>query len=139
MLTMSKGMMRHICFVAAAITATGGIAQGELSHRVTVILLNRESSLHTSISNRDVYLLRVTARSGAAFDAIAVDSYPEYAEALPLRYLTKDVTFSVKLVRTPYCDRPASGDGQELAIRCFMIDRGSLKMPKNAASDTWWK
>lgn len=101
--------------------------------------MNRESSLHTSVGNRDVYLLRITPRSGAAFDAIAVDSYPGYAEALPLRRLTKDVTFSVKLVRTPYCDHSVTNDGQELAVRCFMIDHGSLKMPKDATSDPWWK
>jgi hypothetical protein len=139
MLTMSKGMMQSICLAAAAITATAAISQGEVSHRVRAILMNRESSLHTSVGNRDVYLLRVTPRSGAAFDAIAVDSYPGYAEALPLHHLMKDVTFSVKLVRTPYCDRSVSSDGQELAIRCFMIDHGSLKMPKNAVSDRWWK
>jgi hypothetical protein len=136
---MSKGMMRCFCFVAAAITATGGFSQSEVSHRVRVILTSRESSLHTSVSNRDVYLLRVMPRSGVAFDAIAVDSYPGYAEALPLRRLTQDVRFSLKLIRTPYCDRPAEGDGQELAVRCFMIDRGSLRVPRNAASDTWWK
>jgi hypothetical protein len=139
MLTKSKAMMQSICFVAAAITATGAFSQGEVSHRVRAILMSQESSLHTSVSNRDVYLLRVTPRSGAAFDAIVIDSYPEYAEALPLGRLTKNVTFSVKLIRTPYCDRPDSGDGQEFAIRCFTIEHGSLKMPKSAASDLWWK
>jgi hypothetical protein len=139
MLSMSKGMMRNICFVAAAITATAIVSQGEVSHRVTATLINRESSLHTSVGNRDVYLLRVTPRSGAAFDAVAVDSYAEYAETLPLCRLTKDVTFSIKLIRTPYCDRAIKSEGQELTVRCFMIDHGSLKIPKNAASDPWWK
>jgi hypothetical protein len=139
MLTKSKTMMQSICFVAAAITATALVSQAEVSHRVKAILKNRESSLHTSVGNRDVYLLRVTPRSGAAFDAIVMDSYPGYAEALPLRSLAKDVTFSVKLIRTPYCDRSVNSDGQELAIRCFMVERDSLKMPKNAASDFWWK
>jgi hypothetical protein len=139
MLTMSKGVLRSICFVAAAITATAVVSQGEVSHRVRAVLMSRESSLHTSVSNRDVYLLRVMPRSGAAFDAIAVDSYPGYAEALPLHRLTKDVTFSLKLVRTPYCDRPVSDDGQETSVRCFTVERDSLKMPKNATSDFWWK
>jgi hypothetical protein len=139
MLTISKSVTLSICFVAAAITATAAVSQGEVSHRVRAILMKRESSLDTSVGNRDVYLLRITPRSGAAFDAIAVDSYPGYAEAFPLHRLTEDVTFSVKLVRTPYCDRSVSSDGQELTIRCFMIDHGSLKMPKNAALDPWWK
>lgn len=139
MLTIGKRMMQALCFVAAAMTTTGASSQGEASHRVRATLTNRESSLHTSMGNRDVYLLRIMPRSGAPFDAIAVDNYPGYGEALPLRRLTKDVTFSVKLIRTPYCDRSVSSDGQELAIRCFMIDHSSLKMPKNAASDPWWR
>jgi hypothetical protein len=138
MLTISKVMMQSVCFIGAAITATTFVSQAEVSHRVRATLMNRESSLHTSVGNRDVYLLRVMPRNGATFDAIAVDSYPGYAEALPLRRLTKDVTFSVRLIRTPYCDRLVSSDGQELAVRCFTIDHGSLKMPKNAVTDLWW-
>jgi hypothetical protein len=139
MLTVNGSLMQKICIVTAVITATVTLAQAEISHRVKAVLMNRESSLHTSVGNRDVYLLRVTPRSGAAFDAIAVDSYPEYAEALPLGRLPKNVTFSVKLVRTPYCDRSANSDGQEPGVRCFTIDHGSLKMPKNSATDLWWK
>lgn len=140
MLIKSNPIMQNICFVTAAITATGLVSQAEVSHRIKAILMNRGSSLHTSVGNRDVYLLRVTPRSGMAFDAIAVDSYPEYVEALPLRNLTKDVTFSVKLIRTPYCDGPVTSDGQEgLRVRCFTIDHGSLKVPKNATLDLWWK
>jgi hypothetical protein len=137
MLAMSKGMKRSICFVAA-ITATAALCQGEISHRVRAILMNPESSLHTSVGNRDVYILRVTPRKGSAFDAIAVDNYPGYAEALPLRRLTKDVTFSLKLVRTPYCDRPPAANVQDPDMRCFAIDHGSLKIPKSA-TDQWWK
>lgn len=139
MLTVNGSLMQKICIVTAVITATVTLAQAEISHRVKAVLMNRESSLHTSVGNRDVYLLRVTPRSGAAFDAVAVDSYAEYAETLPLCRLTKDVTFSIKLIRTPYCDRAIKSEGQELTVRCFMIDHGSLKIPKNAASDPWWK
>lgn len=139
MLALSNRMMQAWCFVAAVMTASAACSQAELSHRVRVILLKRESSLHASVGNRDVYLLRVTPRRGASFDAVAIDSYPGYAEALPLRRLTKDVTFSLKLTRTPYCDRPVSGEGQEFSVRCFTIDHGSLRMPKNTTSDLWWK
>lgn len=80
------------------------------------------------------YRLRVTPRHGAAFDAIVIDSYPGYAEALPLHDIANDTRFSVKLIRTPYCDQ---GEGQE-AVRCFAIERRSWKGPKSGA-DQWWK
>jgi hypothetical protein len=67
------------------------------------------------------------------------DSYPGYAEALPLHGLSKGVTFSVKLSRTPYCDLPASEDGQRPSIRCFAIERDSIRAPTNVVRDLWWK
>ena len=139
MLTKIKTMAQSICLVVAALTVTADVSHGEISHRVRASLTNRESSVRTTLGNRDVYLLHVTPRRGTAFDAIAVDSYPEYAEALPLRRLGRDTAFSVKLIRTPYCDRPIAGDGPESVVRCFTIEHGSLKMPKNMASESWWK
>lgn len=139
MLTFSKDMMQVICLTAAAIAATGAVSWGETSHRVRVTIVGQQSSLHTSVSNRDVYLLRVTPRKGSAFDAIAVDNYPAYAEALPTPLLNTGAAFSVKLLRTPYCDRVAGGDGQGASVRCFAIDHGSWKMPKSIVPDPWWK
>jgi hypothetical protein len=46
-----------------------------------------------------------TTGIGTAVEAIAVDSYPAYAMALPLDSLPKDRDFSVKLIRTPCRDR----------------------------------
>jgi hypothetical protein len=40
------------------------MAEGEAAHRVNAVLLSEESSLHTSVSNRDVYRLRVTPPHG---------------------------------------------------------------------------
>jgi hypothetical protein len=128
------------CIVFTATIIATLAAKGEAAaHTVKAVVLDQESSLHTSVSNRDVYRLQLMPQKGAAFEAIAIDSYPSYAEALPLRRLAKDVPFSVKLIRTLYCDLPAIGDGQGPAVRCFKIERGSLKVPKNAASDPWWK
>jgi hypothetical protein len=137
MLTISSPAAR--CVVALLVMAGTSVVQGEATHRVNVVLLEEDSSLHTSVSNRDVYLLRVTPRKGTAFDAIAVDSYPPYAGALPAHLLNKGGTFSIKLMRAPYCDRASGGDGEGHAVRCFTIDHGSWKMPKNAESDLWWK
>jgi hypothetical protein len=74
------------------------MAQSTESHRVKATLVSQD---HTNVSNRDVYLLRVIPRSGGAFDATAVDTYPAYLEALPLHGLSKNVTLSVRLIRAP--------------------------------------
>jgi hypothetical protein len=136
--TMSN-VRRVLACAAAGFFASVAVAQGTASHRVRVVLVSKQSSLHTSLSNRDVYLLHVTPQRGAAFDAIALDNYPSYAEALPLQGFNKDVAFSLKLIRTPECDRAPEKDEQGPSIRCFAIERGSLRLPKNAAADLWWK
>lgn len=143
-----RNLFRHVKLVLA-ITATGltvniavgftigrAMAQSTGSHRVNAVLVAQESSLHTSLSNRDVYLLRVMPHHSEAFDAIAIDNYPGYADALPLHDFSKDARFSVKLIRTPYCDQ-AGGEGQAV-LRCFTIERASWKGPKSAANQ-WWK
>jgi hypothetical protein len=114
-------------------------AKCEAAHTVRAVLVDQESSLHTSTSNRDVYRLRIMPRKGAAFEAVAIDSYPSYAEALPLRALVKDASFSIKLLRTPYCDRTPRQDGDGTTVRCFAIVRGGWKAPKDAAVDLWWR
>jgi hypothetical protein len=128
---------RGLAFVIAGFMASVAMGQDTGSHRVKAILLSQESSLHTSVSNQDVYLLHIIPPNGAAFDAIAMDNYPSYAEALPLGWLNKTVAFSVKLIRTRDCDRVP--EQSESSIRCFAIDRGSLKLPRDAATDLWWK
>lgn len=138
MLIPRDSVARALCFATAVTMGTALTAQAEVAHVVKATVVRRGSSLHTSLANQDVYFLRVMPRRGQAFEAIAVDNYPGYAAALPLRDLNKDVTFSIKLVRTPYCDRPAVND-EGIAIRCFAIDRAGWKAPKNVAADLWWR
>lgn len=125
-----------LCVTGMAMADYLPSAGAEVSHQVKVVLLRKESSLHTTISNRDVYLLRVIPQKGAAFDAVAIDSYPGYAKALPVQNLG-DVTFSMRLIRTPDCDRPSGYDAQK-SIRCFRIDRTGWHTPKSAIEE-WWK
>jgi hypothetical protein len=125
-----------ICFACFGTLLLATTGEGETAHRVNASVLAERSSVHTSIANRDAYLLRVTPRSGTAFDAIAIDSYPGYAEALPLHDMTKDARFSVRLIRTPYCDRP---DNEGEVVRCFAIERKGLKILQGNAADQWWK
>lgn len=122
-----KGHLVWLCvtFVMATQPLAGHIS-AESAHRVKAKLIRRESAIHTSISNRDEYLLRVIPHRGVAFSAIAIDSYPGYAEPLPIDLFANDLLFSISLVRTPYCDRPAREDPQEV-IRCFAIDRRGLE------------
>jgi len=137
MLTVSRGSKQVNYVVSASLMAIAIVAQGEAAHRVKAALVAEESSLHTSVNNRDVYRLRVTPHHGAAFDAIVIDNYPGYAEALPLHGMPKDTHFSVKLIRTPYCDQV--GNDEQGTLRCFAIERGSWKGQRAAETDQWWK
>jgi hypothetical protein len=136
---MRKSLRTAAGIVFTAIMFAVLVAQGEAAHRVTAALVDQESSLHTSVSNRDVYRLRIMPRKGASFEAVAIDSYPSYAEVLSLRGLAKDATFSIRLVRTPYCDEISGTDGKGALVRCFAIERSGLKVPRNAVVDPWWK
>lgn len=89
------------------------------SHRVRVTMIAQKSSLHTSVNNRDVYLLRVTPRNGDPFDALVVDNYPSFAGSLPDYLGREGVEFSVALRRVPYCDR--NGNNEAHLTRCFEI------------------
>lgn len=116
---------------------TGASSQAESSHRVKATLLRQESSLHTSLGNRDAYLLMVKPAKGEEFEALAIDNYPGYVNALRLGHLDKSSPFSIRLIRTPYCDRLSESDSQNV-IRCFEIDRNGWKAPASSV-DAWWK
>jgi hypothetical protein len=137
MRNLMSDVTRVVACVVAGFMVSVAMAQDAGSHRVKASLVSQESSLHTSVSNQDVYLLHVIPHSGVAFNAVAMDSYPSYARALPLGRFDKTVAFSVKLIRTPDCDR--APEQSSPSIRCFAIDRRSLKLPKDAATDLWWK
>jgi hypothetical protein len=139
MAIMTRNIKIPACIVFTAAIVATLTAKCEVAHTVKAVLVDQESSLHTSVSNRDVYRLRIMPRKGAAFEAVAIDSYPSYAEALPLRGLVKNTSFPITLVRTPYCDQTPNEDGNGTAVRCFAIVRGGWKVPENAAADPWWK
>jgi hypothetical protein len=139
MAIMIRKIKISVCIVFTATMVATLAAKCEAAHTVKAVLVDQESSLHTSVSNRDVYRLRIMPRKGAAFEAVAIDSYPSYAEALPLRGLVDKASFSITLVRTPYCDQTSNEDGNGTAVRCFAIVRDGWKAPKNAVIDLWWR
>lgn len=117
------------------------LAASEISHRVHATVLRRESSLHTSLSNQDVYLIQVVPKSGKAFLAKMIDEYPSYADALPDAVLSEGGKLSVALRRTPYCDQPlgpVNTTGTDQSVRCFAVVHGSWK-GKGLVRDEWWK
>jgi hypothetical protein len=126
-----------LCTALLASNVTG-VASGN-GHRVHVTILRCESSIHTSVSNRDAYIVRVQPKSGKQFVARIVDQYPGYSDA-PLISRTKDdVLLSVALRRTPYCDSEMRvTDGPE-SMKCFEVVHESWRLPKSANEDQWWK
>jgi len=117
------------------------LASSENPHRVHATVLSRESSLHTSLTNRDVYLIHVIPKSGKAFTALMMDEYPSYASALPDSALREGGKLSVALQRAPYCDQvpgEANAAGVGSSVRCFALVHGSWKL-KGLVRDEWWK
>lgn len=136
-------MMKLSASVFGAILVVGQIKTGscsasEIAHRVNVKILRYESSIRTSVGNRDAYVVRVRPKSGREFDARIVDEYPSYSDP-SLISLDKDVaSASVILRRAPYCDSVAPGQGGTDQIRCFEVVHGSWRIPKGR-EDQWWK
>jgi hypothetical protein len=117
------------------------LAASESSHRVHATILRRESSLHTSLSNQDVYLIQVIPKSGKVFTARMIDEYPSYANALPDSVLREGGSLSVALRRAPYCDEApgqATSVDADSSVRCFAVVHGSWKF-KGLVRDEWWK
>jgi hypothetical protein len=108
-------------------------------HRVRVSIVRHESSIHTSVGNRDAYLVRVTPKSGKVFIARMVDEYPAYEETLPLSSLIDGALFSVALRPTPDCDWEAPDENAEGPVRCFSVVHGSWKLGKLQNKDEWWR
>jgi hypothetical protein len=126
-----ESLARWLAVLAVTCVTPYLASASDAAHRVHASILSRESSLHTSLSNRDVYLLRVSPRQGPAFDAIAVDSYPGYATALPIGLLHPGAVVSIRLIRNPDCDRSAGANDAD-TLRCFTIEHGSWKLPKRS-------
>lgn len=127
--------------ILACLSSYHRLAASESSHRVHATIVRRESALHTSVSNQDVYLIQVIPKSGKAFTARMIDEYPSYATALPSSVLREGGTLSVALQRAPYCDGVPSqvnAEGSDSSVRCFAVVHGSWKF-KGLARDEWWK
>lgn len=117
------------------------LAASENPHRVHATVLRRESSLHTSLTNQDVYLIQVTPKSGKTFTARMIDEYPSYGSALPESAVRQGRQLTVALRRAPYCDEApgeANAAGVDSSVRCFALVHGSWKF-KGLAPDEWWK
>lgn len=115
---------------------------GADAHRVHAVVVSRESSVRTTITNQDIYLLQVAPRRGEAFTALAIDEYPYYGQPLPGALVSTARPVSLRLRRTPYCDRvmAKSNAGSEAALPCFTIEHDSWKVGRGIPlEETWWK
>lgn len=112
------------------------LSASEQVHRVKVTIVLRESSLHSSVVNRDSYLIQVSPKSGKAFTARMIDEYPSYEDKLPYISVSDGAAFSVALRRASYCDDLENAGS---SIRCFAVVHGSWKVPKGQHRDEWWK
>ena len=110
------------------------VCSAQASHRVSVTLLRQESSIHTSLTNRDSYIVRIQPKSGKRFDARIVDQYPSYVPDAALLPASDDINYSVSLRRAPYCDSVLDGS----KMKCFEVVHETWRLPK-AAEDQWWK
>lgn len=128
----------HLCasllaFISASYSSQASTDQ---PHRVNVAIVRRESSVHSSVANRDSYLIQITPKSGKAFTARMVDEYPPYEQTLPFVSIGEGAAFSVALRRASYCDDLEDAGS---SIRCFAVVHGSWKVPKGQLRDEWWK
>lgn len=110
----------------------------EASHRVTVTVLRHESSIRTSVGNRDAYVVRVQPKGGVSFVARIVDRYPGYSDTALIPAAENDSHLSVALRRAPYCDSGQIETDSTDQMRCFEVVHGSWRLPKQA-EDQWWK
>jgi hypothetical protein len=106
-------------------------AQAQSEHRVEAVIEARDASLRTSITNQDIYLLRIKPKIGPEFEALGVDNYPSSGEPLPLAFVTQATPISIRLRRTPYCDGSSatSEAGAAVPVHCFAIAHGSWRAP----------
>jgi hypothetical protein len=136
MIRLSASVLGAILFVGQI--GIGSCSSREVAHRVNVTILRCESSIRTSVSNRDAYVVRVRPKSGREFEARIVDEYPGYSEPSPISFDKHIESASVALRRAPYCDSEASGQSRNDQIRCFEVVHGSWRIPKSRG-DQWWK
>ena len=127
-----------IVILWVAVPYNVGVA-ADTPHRVNAVFVSRESSIHTSLSNRDAYVIRIITKRGSVFTARMVDEYPAYGEGFPASSLTEGESFSVALRRMPYCDGGFNKMEDDESLRCFEAVHGSWKTPKSQPKDEWWQ
>jgi hypothetical protein len=105
---------------------------------VNVTVIKCESSIRTSVGNRDAYVVRVQPKSGKEFVARIIDEYPNSSDVSLISVAKDDAVFSVAIRRTPYCDSEANRTDSVDQMRCFQVVHGSWRQPKSI-EDQWWK
>jgi hypothetical protein len=109
-------------------------------HRVTITVVAHESTLRTSMTNRDAYRMRVQTSRGETFEALAVDAYPSYEDELPSGLQAEGLSFSVRLKRSPDCDRTPPNAVLSGTLPCFSLEHGSWKIPRGMRLEqAWWR
>ena len=128
-----------------AVTSLGlSLHAAEIPHRVRATILERESSVRTSISNHDVYRIAILSRKGGRINARMINDFPGYAEPIPDE-LRNGAIFSVELRHASFCDEGNGGLGvgpvseNEPGLRCFTVVHGSWKSARGVKKDEWWK
>jgi hypothetical protein len=137
---MSLAQARCTVIMFAIMISSAGLSATETPHRIKVVVVQRQSSIHSSTGNLDIYLVRLVPKSGRAFVAKMIDEYPSYAATLPESSAVEGATFSAALRRTPYCDSKSSAGGADQSVRCFAVVHGSWKLSKPVRmEEMWWK
>jgi hypothetical protein len=124
-------------------------------------VISSESSIRTSLNNRDAYLIRIVPAHGLPFLARMIDDYPSYADALPDGLRLPGSSFSIELQRAAFCDQTPeehqsrAGHGtviyevnespvqstafRQNIVRCFLALHGSWKNAKSVEKGEGWK
>jgi hypothetical protein len=142
---MTSVVTKQRMIILIAVTCLGlSLHAAETSHRVRATLLERESSVRTSVNNHDVYRIEILTKKGGRINARMIDDFPGYAEPIPDE-LRNGAIFSVELRRTSFCDENNGGFGvgpvgeNEAGLRCFTVVHGSWKSARGVKKDEWWK
>jgi hypothetical protein len=138
---MCKRAIFSVGYICLWFSVGMGNSQAQTTHRVQAVIYAREAAIRTSTSNLDIYMIRLQRQTGSELEAIALDEYPQRGQELPAEMLTKPLHLSVRLSRTPYCDRVDDNRGGETKILpCFTVVHGSwktqMRMPEE---EIWWK
>jgi hypothetical protein len=148
---------------AAVVPACGSSAGPQSPHKVHVLVLARSSSVRTSQSNLDVYLVEIQPKHGNSFYGKVVDDFPAYEGSLTPQPMGTGVPFTVELRRDSFCDLSAdfmgidkhlnaaeliatrSEGGAEARkaepemLRCFSAAHGTWKYEGPRTDGDWWR